>query len=65
VRLAQNRDHLFVGKPALLHDFLFSVGSHSLNFQMVRKFQGRSLALQVQFCQGEGNEKESSKSSGQ
>ncbi|WP_174918336.1 DNA recombination protein RmuC, partial [Burkholderia lata] len=25
-----------------LHDFLFSVGSHSLKFQMVRKFQGRS-----------------------
>ncbi|WP_147483370.1 hypothetical protein, partial [Burkholderia pseudomallei] len=26
----------------LLHDFLFSVGSHSLKFQLVRKFQGRS-----------------------
>ncbi|MDV2166286.1 transposase, partial [Burkholderia pseudomallei] len=38
-------DHLFFGKPALLHDFLFSVGSHSLKFQLVRKFQGRS-ALQ-------------------
>ncbi|MEW4361343.1 hypothetical protein V6S75_20150, partial [Burkholderia pseudomallei] len=25
-----------------LHDFLFSVGSHSLKFQLVRKFQGRS-----------------------
>ncbi|WP_230081883.1 transposase, partial [Burkholderia pseudomallei] len=24
------------------HDFLFSVGSHSLKFQLVRKFQGRS-----------------------
>ncbi|WP_222854497.1 hypothetical protein, partial [Burkholderia pseudomallei] len=35
-------DHLFFGKPALLHDFLFSVGSHSLKFQLVRKFQGRS-----------------------
>ncbi|WP_221174132.1 hypothetical protein, partial [Burkholderia pseudomallei] len=34
--------HLFFGKPALLHDFLFSVGSHSLKFQLVRKFQGRS-----------------------
>ncbi|WP_221165558.1 hypothetical protein, partial [Burkholderia pseudomallei] len=32
------------GKPALLHDFLFSVGSHSLKFQLVRKFQGRSHA---------------------
>ncbi|WP_221173915.1 hypothetical protein, partial [Burkholderia pseudomallei] len=32
----------FFGKPALLHDFLFSVGSHSLKFQLVRKFQGRS-----------------------
>ncbi|WP_221077781.1 hypothetical protein, partial [Burkholderia pseudomallei] len=31
-------------KPALLHDFLFSVGSHSLKFQLVRKFQGRSPA---------------------
>ncbi|CAK1344322.1 ISBma1, transposase [Burkholderia pseudomallei] len=45
VRLAQDGDHLFFGKPALLHDFLFSVGSHSLKFQLVRKFQGRS-ALQ-------------------
>ncbi|WP_374108869.1 PIN domain-containing protein [Burkholderia pseudomallei] len=42
VRLAQDGDHLFFGKPALLHDFLFSVGSHSLKFQLVRKFQGRS-----------------------
>ncbi|WP_221174146.1 hypothetical protein, partial [Burkholderia pseudomallei] len=38
-------DHLFFGKPALLHDFLFSVGSHSLKFQLVRKFQGRSPPL--------------------
>ncbi|WP_412030688.1 MarR family winged helix-turn-helix transcriptional regulator, partial [Burkholderia cenocepacia] len=28
-----------------LHDFLFSVGSHSLKFQLVRKFQGRSGTL--------------------
>ncbi|WP_311043594.1 recombinase family protein, partial [Burkholderia pseudomallei] len=35
----------FFGKPALLHDFLFSVGSHSLKFQLVRKFQGRSLRM--------------------
>ncbi|WP_259675048.1 type II toxin-antitoxin system RelE/ParE family toxin, partial [Burkholderia pseudomallei] len=34
------------GKPALLHDFLFSVGSHSLKFQLVRKFQGRSKGSQ-------------------
>ncbi|MDN7861749.1 hypothetical protein QZM81_38705, partial [Burkholderia cepacia] len=40
---AQDGDHLFFGKPALLHDFLFSVGSHSLKFQLVRKFQGRSV----------------------
>ncbi|MCW0065678.1 hypothetical protein OIV53_27270, partial [Burkholderia pseudomallei] len=45
VRLAQDGDHLFFGKPALLHDFLFSVGSHSLKFQLVRKFQGRSDLL--------------------
>ncbi|WP_230205877.1 tyrosine-type recombinase/integrase, partial [Burkholderia cenocepacia] len=29
-----------------LHDFLFSVGSHSLKFQLVRKFQGRSSTRQ-------------------
>ncbi|WP_221173980.1 hypothetical protein, partial [Burkholderia pseudomallei] len=41
--------HLFFGKPALLHDFLFSVGSHSLKFQLVRKFQGRSPCM-APFC---------------
>ncbi|WP_442859605.1 hypothetical protein, partial [Burkholderia sp. 8Y] len=45
VRLPQDRDHLLFGKPALLHDFLLSVGSHSLKFQLVRKFQGRSSAF--------------------
>ncbi|WP_259658701.1 hypothetical protein, partial [Burkholderia pseudomallei] len=37
------------GKPALLHDFLFSVGSHSLKFQLVRKFQGRSFCKHPDF----------------
>jgi filamentous hemagglutinin len=42
VRLAQDGSHLFLGEPAFLHDFLLSVGSHSLKFQLVRKSPGRS-----------------------
>ncbi|WP_230951138.1 hypothetical protein, partial [Burkholderia anthina] len=51
VRLAQDGDHLFFGKPTLLHDFPFSVGSHSLKFQLVRKFQGRSDAHSATFVE--------------
>ncbi|WP_221175589.1 hypothetical protein, partial [Burkholderia pseudomallei] len=47
----------FFGKPALLHDFLFSVGSHSLKFQLVRKFQGRSDLLTVRTPIGRVNMK--------
>jgi len=28
-----------------IHDFLLSVGSHSLKFQLARKFQGRSAGV--------------------
>lgn len=42
VRLAQNGDHLFLGKPPLRHDFIFCVGSHSLKLRPVQKFHCRS-----------------------
>jgi hypothetical protein len=54
IGFAENLDHLFFGESGLAHGLLAAVGSHPLNFHLVRKSPGRSVALSRSYCRGDG-----------